>query len=310
MDALADVLSAARLGGAVFARTTPRAPWGLSFDAAPMAGFHLVVRGSCYLRLESAADPVELHQGDLALVCHGSPHMISNPERARPVPFGQVLARHLDPGADLVFGGGGGGATTVLLCGGYHFAAGRSHPLRDILPPLIHVTTADASAGHDLALVAGLLTREVASRGIGTATVTNRLVDALFVYILRAWLADQPAGRAGWLGALRDPVIGRALSLLHTEPGRPWPVEDIAREVGMSRSGFAQRFHDLTGDTPGRYISRLRTDRASQLLRDTDDSILHIALEVGYASEQALSKAFARQYATAPGRYRRQHRGT
>jgi AraC-like DNA-binding protein len=307
MDALADVLSAARLGGAVFARTAPRAPWGLAFDAAPMAGFHLVVRGSCYLKLESATDPVELHQGDLALVCHGSPHMISNPERARPVPFHQILARHVDPDADLVFGGDG--ATTVLLCGGYHFAAGRSHPLRDILPPLIHVTTAATSAGHDLALVAGLLTREAASRGIGTATLTNRLVDALFVYVLRAWLADQPAGSAGWLGALRDPVIGRALSLLHTEPGRPWLVEDIAHQVGMSRSGFAQRFQDLTGDTPGRYISRLRADRAAQLLRDTDDPILHIALEVGYASEQALSKAFARQYATAPGRYRRQHRG-
>ncbi len=111
MDALADVLSAARLGGAVFARTTPRAPWGLAFDAAPMADFHLVVRGSCYLKLESAADPVELHQGDLALVCHGSPHMISNPERARPTPFGQILARHVDPAADLVFGGDGATST-------------------------------------------------------------------------------------------------------------------------------------------------------------------------------------------------------
>jgi AraC-like DNA-binding protein len=272
-----------------------------------MAGFHLVVRGSCYLRLEPAADPVELHQGDLALVCHGSPHVISNPERARPVPFGQVLARHVTPGADLVFGGDG--ATTVLLCGGYHFAAGRSHPLRDILPPLIHVTTSADSAGRDLALVVELLTREVASRGIGAATVTNRLVDAMFVYILRAWLAAQPVGSAGWLGALRDPVIGRALALLHAEPGGSWAVEDIARQVGMSRSGFAQRFQDLTGDTPGRYLSRLRADRAAQLLRDTDDPILRIATEVGYASEQALSKAFARQYATAPGRYRRQHRG-
>ena len=92
---------------------------------------------------------------------------------------------------------GGDGATTVLLCGGYHFAAGRSHPLRDILPPLIHVTTTTAPAGHDLALVAGLLTREAASRGIGTATVTNRLVDALFVYILRAWLRTSPPAVPG-----------------------------------------------------------------------------------------------------------------
>jgi AraC-like DNA-binding protein len=308
MDALADVLSAARLGGAVFARTTPRAPWGLSFEAAPMAGFHLVVRGSCYLKLEATQDSLELHQGDLALVCHGSPHTICNPERARPAPFSEILARHVDPDADLAFGGDG--ATTVLLCGGYNFAAGRSHPLRDILPPLIHIRTAAASAGHDVSLVVELLTREVGSRGMGTATVTNRLVDALFVYVLRAWLEDQPEGTAGWLGALRDPVIGRALSLLHNEPGHPWLVEDVARQVGMSRSGFAQRFLDLTGDTPGRYLSRLRTDRAAQLLRDTDDSILHIAVEVGYASEQALSKAFTRRYETAPGGYRRQNRGS
>jgi len=117
-------------------------------------------------------------------------------------------------------------------------------------------------------------------------------------------------GQRRWLGALRDPVIGRALSLLQAEPGRPWPVEDIARQVGVSRSGFAQRFLELTGDTSGRYVSRLRADRAAQLLRDTDDPILNIALEVGYASEQALSKAFARQYGTAPGRYRRQHSDT
>jgi AraC-like DNA-binding protein len=306
MDALADVLSAARLGGAVFARTVPRAPWGLSFEAAPMAGFHLVVRGSCYLRLEAAADPVELNQGDLALICHGSPHTISNPEHARPAPFGEVLARHTDPSADLVFGGNG--ATTVLVCGGYHFAPGRIHPLLDILPPLIHLQTAGAAAGHDLSLVVELLTREVAGRGIGTATVTSRLVDSLLVYVLRAWLDDQPPGTAGWLGALRDPLIGRALALLHATPGSPWRVDDIARRVGMSRSGFAQRFADLTGDTPGRYLSRLRVDRAAQLLRDTDEPILGVALQVGYASEQALSKAFTRQYATAPGRYRRMHR--
>lgn len=306
MDALADVLAATRLGGAVFARTVPRAPWGMAFDAAPMAGFHLVVRGSCYLRLAEDEEAIELHQGDLVLVSHGSPHTISNPEHARPAPFGEILARHTDPDADLVFGGDG--ATTVLVCGGYHFAAGREHPLLAILPPLIHVRTAAASAGHDLSLVVELLTREVAGSGIGTGTVTNRLVDALFVYLVRAWLEDQPDGVAGWLGALRDPVIGRALSLLHDEPAHPWKVVDLAARVGMSRSGFAQRFADLVGETPRRYLASLRIDRAAQLLRDTDDSILQIALGVGYANEQALSKAFARRYDSAPGRYRRRHR--
>jgi AraC-like DNA-binding protein len=308
VDALADVLAAARLGGAVFARTTASAPWGMAFEAAPMAGFHLVVRGSCHLRAADAGAAIELHQGDLALVCHGSPHTICSPEHARPTPFGELLASHPDPGGDLLFGGGG--ATTVLVCGGYHFDAGRAHPLLAILPPLIHVRTAAAAAGHDLSLVVELLTREVTANGIGTTTVTNRLVDALFVFLLRAWLEGQPAGVAGWLGALRDPVIGRAISLLHEMPGHPWRVEELARRVDMSRSGFAERFRVLTGDTPRRYLARLRADRAAQLLRESDDSILRIALIVGYANEQALSKAFARSYGMAPGRYRRAHRGT
>ncbi len=302
MDALADVLAAGRLGGAVFARTAPRAPWGMAFEAAPMAGFHLVVRGSCHLRLDAGA-PVELAQGDLVLVSHGSPHTICNPPHARPTPFGEILARHADPDADLVFGGDG--AATVLVCGGYHFAAGRAHPLLEILPPLIHVSTAAASAGHDVSLIVELLTREVAGRGMGTATVTNRLVDALLVYVVRAWLAQQPEGVAGWLGALRDPVIARALALLHGAPEHPWSVEELAGRVGMSRSGFAQRFVTLVGDTPRRYLAQLRVDRAAQLLRDGDDSILAIALAVGYATEQALSKAFASRYGVPPGRYRR-----
>jgi AraC-like DNA-binding protein len=306
VDALADVLAGARLGGAVFARTTPRAPWGMAFEAAPMAGFHLVVRGSCHLRVAGAPEAIELHPGDLALVCHGSPHTVVAPLHARPEPFAAILARHSDRDADLVFGGDG--AATELVCGGYRFAPGRVHPLLEVLPPLICVRTAAAASGHDLALVVELLTREVARRGIGSATVVNRLVDALFVYLLRAWLAEQPDGAGGWLGALRDPVVGRALSLLHRSPGEPWTVEALAGRVGMSRSGFAQRFAALTGETPSRYLAGLRIDRAAALLRDTDDSILAIALAVGYANEQALSKAFARRYDSAPGRYRRASR--
>lgn len=307
MDALADVLASARLGGAVFARTIARAPWGMAFDAAPMAGFHLVARGGCYLRVDGAEVATELQQGDLVLVCHGSPHTVRSSEHARATPFAALLSKHRDSRGDLVFGGDG--ATTVLVCGGYHYAAGRSHPLLEILPPVIHVRTAAAAAGHDLAQIVELLTREVGAGEIGTATVTNRLVDALFVYVLRAWLTDQPDGVAGWLGALRDPVIGKAISLLHESPGHPWGVEELAGRVGMSRSGFAQRFTLLTRDTPRRYLARLRADRAAALLRDTDESILQIALSVGYASEQALSKAFARLYNTAPGRYRSRQRG-
>jgi AraC-like DNA-binding protein len=263
------------------------------------------VSGSCHLRVGDG-EPTELRSGDLALVSHGSPHIVCNPAHARPEPFAEIRARHPDPDADLVFGGDG--PATVLVCGGYHFPAGRPHPLLAILPSLIHVRTAAGSAGHDVSMIVELLTREVEGRGIATGTVTNRLVDALLVYLLRAWLDDQPDGAAGWLGALRDPVIGRALSLLHDAPAHPWTVEELAGRVGMSRSGFAQRFVALTGETPRRYLARLRAERAAQLLRDTDESILQVALAVGYATEQALSKAFTRSYGSAPGRYRREQR--
>jgi AraC-like DNA-binding protein len=308
MDALADVLAATRLRGAVFARTVLRAPWGMAFEAAPMAGFHLVVRGSCQLEVAGSTRPLELHQGDLALVCHGAPHTIRDPPSARPTPFSQILEDHVDPGSDLVFGGSG--ATTILVCGGYRFPAGRTHPLLAVLPPLVLVQAGDSSTDRDLSAVVQLLTREVASRGIGSGALVNRLVDALFVYLLRAWLDEQPVGSAGWLGGLRDPVIGRALSLLHARPEHRWQVPELADSVGMSRSGFAQRFVALTGDTPNRYLSRLRVDRAGQLLRDTDDPLLHIAHAVGYSTEQALSKAFARSYGVAPGRYRAEQRAT
>ncbi|HEX6519762.1 MAG TPA: AraC family transcriptional regulator [Streptosporangiaceae bacterium] len=307
MDALADVLTTARLGGAVFARTAPRAPWGMAFAASPMAGFHIVVHGTCYLSVADGSDvTAELHQGDVVLLCHGSPHTVCSAQNVRARPFGEILRARTDPEADLVFGGNG--ASTVLVCGGYHFAPDRAHPLLDILPPLIHIHTAEARAGHDLALLIELLSREVARRLIGAETLTNRLVDALFVYVLRAWLEVQPDGTAGWLGALRDPAIGRALTLIHRQPAHPWSVESLAKQVARSRSGFAQRFLLLTGETPHRYLTKLRVDRAAQLLRDTDDSILQIAIVVGYANEQSLGKAFERRYQLAPGQYRRRHR--
>jgi AraC-like DNA-binding protein len=302
MDALADVLAATRLGGAVFARAVLGTPWGMAFEAAPMAGFHLVVKGGCFLRVDGG--DVELRAGDLALVCHGSAHTIASPRHARATPFAELLARHTDPDADLVVGRGG--ATTVLVCGGYHFAAGRPHPLLGILPPLIRVRTADA---HGASAVAELLTSELAERGIGSGAVTNRLVDALLVYVLRAWLAEQPEGAAGWLGALRDPLIGRALALLHGDSAHPWRVGELGARVGMSRSAFAQRFATLTGEPPHRYLAGLRLDRGAQLLRDTDETILQVALTIGYATEHAFGKAFARRYGTAPGRYRRHARG-
>lgn len=149
--------------------------------------------------------------------------------------------------------------------------------------------------------------REFCDREPGSAAVISSLTDTLFVLVVRAWLARQAECSCGWLGALRDPQIGTALSFLHGNPARPWTVEAIAREVGMSRAAFAKRFAQRVGETPLAYLTRWRMDLAARLLRESDRHIYAIAASVGYESETAFSKAFRRAYDLAPGGYRAHH---
>jgi transcriptional regulator GlxA family with amidase domain len=134
--------------------------------------------------------------------------------------------------------------------------------------------------------------------------VLPRLIDTLFVYIVRAWLRDQPEGSCGWLGALRDPQISKALSLIHERPQEPWTVEALARAVAMSRAAFAKRFAELVGEPPLAYVTRWRMDIAAKLLRESRETVARIAGRVGYVSETAFAKAFRRRRQLAPGAYR------
>jgi transcriptional regulator GlxA family with amidase domain len=139
-------------------------------------------------------------------------------------------------------------------------------------------------------------------------TVTARLVDVLFIQIIRGWLEQQPEGSAGWLGAVRDPQVGRALALMHGEPRRDWTVESLAAEVACSRATFARRFRELVGEPPLVYLTRLRMDVAARLLRDGELSLATIAERVGYGSEFAFNRTFHRVRGVPPGRYREQAR--
>jgi len=132
------------------------------------------------------------------------------------------------------------------------------------------------------------------------------------VYSLRAWLRDQPEGSAGWLGALRDPQIRKALTQIHEAPQAPWTVESLARSVAMSRAAFAKRFADIVGEPPLAYVTRWRMDLAAKLLRESREPVARIAGRVGYLSETAFAKAFRRRRHVAPGqyRYRRTHART
>jgi AraC-like DNA-binding protein len=154
-----------------------------------------------------------------------------------------------------------------------------------------------------------LLAYEINTARAGTAIVLDRLLDVVFVHIVRAWLGSAEAEHmpASWLRALRDPVTAAALTALHAEPARGWTLDALARVAATSRATLARRFPDLVGDTPAGYLTRWRMDLAAQRLRTTTDPIGPIARSVGYTSEYAFNRAFARTTGLAPGRYRARH---
>jgi len=146
---------------------------------------------------------------------------------------------------------------------------------------------------------------EMSSGQPGAATIVSRLADILFVQAIRAHVAARGADAKGWLRALSDQQIGKALSLIHERPNAPWSVETLADEVAMSRSAFAARFSELVEEPPLTYLTRWRMQRASKLLRTSDDTIATVASKVGYDAEAAFSKAFKRWMGSAPGAFRR-----
>jgi AraC-like DNA-binding protein len=308
VDVLADVLSATRIGGTVFCRSELTSPWGLLFEPDSRVGLHIVARGACWLRLRGRAEPVQLGQGDVVLLPHGSGHSLTSAPEVRPRPLAEVMGRcQVSQGPHgLSLSLEGEGASTVLLCGAYRFEHDGRHPLLSLLPPLIHLPAGRVPAS--LEAVLRLLVAEYAQPSPGSTTVTARLVDVLFVHIIRCWLEQQPEGNAGWLGAVRDAQVGRALALMHGAPHRDWTVEALASEVACSRATFMRRFRELVGEPPLAYLTHLRMELAARLLRESERPLADIAARVGYTSEFAFNRTFHRVRGVPPGRYREQMR--
>ncbi|QZY29433.1 AraC family transcriptional regulator [Nocardioides coralli] len=301
LDVLTDVVDATRTTGVVFAHVRFRVPWGLACEAAPVAGFHVVASGSCLLVLESG-EQVRLGSGDIALVPHGHGHVLTDRPGSPVTPLSELMG-DAEAGELRSFRLGGDGGETVLVCGGYLFdARGGPHPLLELLPPVMHLESGalDEATRSLVRVLAG----EAAGPGPGSATVMNRVADALLIHVVRAWAATRDGRELGWLAGLRDPAIGAAIRTIHTEHRHPLPVEELAARVSLSPATFKRRFRDLVGSPPGAYLTRVRLDQAARLLRDTDDPVSTIARAVGYSTEPAFSRAFSRRHGLAPGRWR------
>jgi AraC-like DNA-binding protein len=326
MDALSDVLSAVRLTGAVFLDMDLRAQWSyitaparkiadvLMPDADHVIPYHLVTEGTCYARLLDG-DPVELNAGDLILFPHGDRHMLLTASesglRLKPTDItGESLSKLLKRGDIAAFKKGRTGKATRIVCGFLACDKRLAEPILLSLPRLLKVSMRD---GGTAALVQSAIRYSVTqtnSSRLGSAVVLARLSEALFAEAIRHYMDELAPGQTGWLAAVRDRYVGRALAALHEQPAYPWTVDKLARIVGLSRSALGERFSTLIGAPPMHYLTRWRTSLAASRLRESNVSIIRVATEVGYESEAAFNRAFKREFGLPPAAWRKQARRT
>ena len=303
MDVLSDMLSAVRLESSVFAWTRLSAPWGIRAGARDHFAFHIVTRGRAHLEVDGMTSR-EVEAGDVVVLGPGHGHVL----RDRPGSPARGLEEMLADGsfsAEATPDGTSDRAATQVICGCFRFADNRGNRLLDALPGMIHIRETAEGVGALLAQTVRLLAHESFADRPGTATVVNRLCDALFIYILRSHLAAGSATGSNWLRALVDPDVGPAIRLIHSDVSADWTVARLAAGVGMSRSAFAARFTRVVGEAPRHYLTSLRLQRAAEMLRNGGTDIDRVAERVGYESVAAFSKAFKRAMGVAPGAYRR-----
>jgi len=276
----------------------------MAIPPTPVAEFHVIVRGNCWLRIPEQEEPVALQGGDVLAFLHGGAHaLVDAPEReARPaaeIVEGQSL-EHYGP---VTYGGGGLPAS--ILCGYFEFDRDSLHPLVAALPPFIHLRGTGISEFAWLQTALNFMIHETLAAKPGAEAVVSRLAGVLFVQMVRAYI-EQSKSPPAMLAAIADKQIGVALALMHKDPARTWTLDTLARGAGMSRSALAARFHQLVGDTPMQYLTIWRMQLARRLLGESALSTAAIAERVGYQSEAAFSKAFKKSVGTGPGAYRRE----
>jgi AraC-like DNA-binding protein len=322
IDPLSDVLRAVRLTGAVFFRVDATSPWVIEMpDSSALASvtlpraqhvisYHVVTGGSCWGALLGGAS-VHLEAGDVLLFPHGDAYVMSIAPNARGGPDPTEVLAFM---AEMVVGrlpfavveGGGGSERLGLVCGFLGCDVHPFNPLLGALPRLLHVRQAFAP-GDPLARLIEFALAESQDKRAGGECVRLRLSELMFVEVVRRYLAALAPEQTGWLAGLRDRSVGRALACLHERPEDDWTLEKLAKAVGLSRSALAERFAHFVGDPPMQYLTRWRMQVAARLLADGQSKVSTVALQVGYDSEAAFSRAFKKAAGVPPAAWRSQY---
>ncbi len=331
-DTLSDVLRAVRLRGAIFYYVEGASPWVAEAPAATeiipailpgvdhMIEFHGLVEGSCWAAI-TGEPPIRLAAGDLVLFPQGDAHVLSSAPGLRAPSVDTSLYFSPRPpqlpyalsmqGAEILTPPLEAGSVdrSTVICGFLGLDARPFNPLLTALPRVLHVPASALGAGSWVASLMRAVVSESNERRPGGEAVLERMSEMLFVEVVRRYADSLPRDGTGWLAAMRDVAVGRALALMHERPEEAWTLERLGEEAGLSRSSLHERFVHFIGQPPMHYLTQWRMQLAAGLLQDTSAKVVDVAQRVGYESEAAFSRAFKRVVGVAPGGWRRGERG-
>jgi AraC-like DNA-binding protein len=304
VDPLGEALHFLRMSGTFYCRSELTAPWALDLPGVKdCLSFHVVTAGQCWLEIGEAEHRL-LEPGDLALVPHGQGHRLSSAPGTPAPRLDELRHEHVSE-RYAILRHGGGGAATSLVCGAVRFDHPAARQLVTLLPSVILVRASASPRQEWLESTLRLMAAEAKELRPGGETVITRLADILVIQAIRAWIEHDPAAQRGWLAALQDRQIGRAIALIHRDPARAWSLAALASEVAMSRSAFAARFTELVGEPAMHYVARWRMFVALTCLQEERAALGELANRLGYQSEAAFSRAFKRFIGVSPGAVRR-----
>jgi AraC-like DNA-binding protein len=320
-DVLSDLLKTVRLTGAAFFDIAAEAPWAVASPARDailpkilpgadhLIAYHVVTAGTCFATI-AGGQPIAVKAGEVIVFTRADPHIMSSgPGMLAPPTTADVLdvaaAAHLPFRLNYA---NAGPTSTNLVCGYLACDARPFNPLLEALPPVIKAGNTHAQGAGWVSHFIQFAVAEAAEKRAGGETMLTKLSELMFIDVVRDYIASLPLENAGSLAGLRDPLIGKVLSLIHSKPTDDWTIDRLAKEAGVSRSVLAERFSEIVGIPPMHYLAKWRMQIASELLSGSTANIASIALKAGYDSEAAFSRAFKKMIGTPPSVWRQRMR--
>jgi AraC-like DNA-binding protein len=316
MDPLSDVLRTVRLKGGVFLDVEMTSPWSVKSgivaeDCRPLLqspsqliAYHLLTEGRMQISA-AGEDPIEITAGEIVMLPRNDDHVLGSQSGINCLLGRDFVVPSPDGGLARIRSGGGG-APTKMVCG-FLGTDETFSPLIASLPRVLKLDVKGLSSRGLIEASLAFAVSELAHGRVASSDVMSRVSELLFVEAVRIY-AEQSDVTDGWLRGLRDPQIGKALALLHSDIAAPWTAETLAEEAALSRSAFMNRFTKLVGLPPIQYLTDYRQQTAQRLLTETTLNIAQVAERVGYESEKAFSRAFKRAAGVAPSHWRSSER--